>query len=121
MPEGPEYFSPGQSIGRNDKYGALGNYRKSKTVRNEKIKIAEKSFRTESLVKNMKETQIQLFRPKHRFFNSERYVADELNCLHCTPGAAVPVPILSGGYCNFSLSGKKKIIPSPNVVEIKIN
>lgn len=100
--EGPEYFSPGQSVQRNDVNIAPGKKGESKTVREEKLIKSEIIFRTERHTKNHIKTRFASFRPKPRLIFEWLSSSDEFNTSSSTPGVA-------RGYYIFPFQGREKL------------
>lgn len=88
-PEGPGYFSPGQSLRRNDGNIAPGEKCVSKTVREEKSINSELIFRTERQLRNPDKTGFSSFRPKLPLIFEWFYSADEFNASSSTQGVAL--------------------------------
>ncbi len=101
-PEGPEYFSPGQSLQRNDVNVAPGKKGVSKTVREGKLINSEIILRTERHIKNPIKTRFTSFRPKPRLIFEWLSSSDEFNTSSSTPGVA-------RGYYNFPFQGNKRL------------
>lgn len=101
-PEGPGYFSPGQSLRRNDGNIAPGEKCVLKTVREEKSIKSELIFRTERQPRNPYKTEFPSFRPKLRLIFEWLYSTDEFNASSSTQGVAL-------GYNNFPFQGIERM------------
>lgn len=101
-PEGPEYFSPGQSLWRNDVNVAPGEKCVSKSVREGRSIKSELIFRTERQLRNHDKTCFPSFRPKLRLIFEWLNSADEFNATSPTQGVAL-------GYNTFPFQGREKL------------
>ncbi len=101
-PEGPGYFSPGQSLRRNDENVAPGEKCVSNTVREGKSINSELIFRTERQLRNPNKTGFPSFRPKLRLIFEWLYSTDEFTASSSTQGVAL-------GYNNYPFQGREKM------------